>query len=432
MKNKISKKILLWSFLLTTLGAFAQSPSLINYQGTARLADGTPLDNRTISIKFEILQGSASGTPVATESKTLQTNALGLFSTLIGESANLSTINWQGNGLFLRVGLDTSAGISFVNVGVQQLVSVPYAIHASSVPSSYTNNILSIGNSTYALSPTMAVVPNTSITVSGLGTVTSVGTNSFDINIPSPSFTGVDGTSVNGAYPNYTISSATPSIALTSTAAAGTSVTSSGSSFSLNVPPPTFTNAGPATITGAYPNFTINSSAGTTYTNGTGIGLTSGSVIVNTSPNITPTVAVTTTAAAGASVASTGSSFSLNVPPPTFTNAGPATITGAYPNFTINSTAAPTYTSGTGISITAGSINNTAPDQIVTFTNTGQTLITGTYPTFSISTPTVANTSIALTSTAAAGPSLTTSGTNSFNINIPPTNAWSLLGIMLL
>jgi hypothetical protein len=428
MKNKISKKILLWSFLLTTLGAFAQSPSLINYQGTARLADGTPLDNRTISIKFEILQGSASGTPVATESKTLQTNALGLFSTLIGESANLSTINWQGNGLFLRVGLDTSAGTSFVNVGVQQLVSVPYAIHASSVPSSYTNNILSIGNSTYALSPTVAVVPNTSITVSGLGTVTSVGTNSFDINIPSPSFTGVDGTSVNGAYPNYTISSATPSIALTSTAAAGTSVTSSGSSFSLNVPPPTFTNAGPATITGAYPNFTINSSAGTTYTNGTGIGLTSGSVIVNTSPNITPTVAVTTTAAAGASVASTGSSFSLNVPPPTFTNAGPATITGAYPNFTINSTAAPTYTSGTGISITAGSINNTAPDQIVTFTNTGQTLITGTYPTFSISTPTVANTSIALTSTSAAGPSLTTSGTNSFNINIPPTNAWSLLG----
>ena len=504
-KNK-SFRILLFLMQFIALGLFAQSPSLINYQGTARLADGTPLDNRTISIKFEILEGSASGTPVASETQTLQTNALGLFSTLIGQSANLSSINWQGNPMFLRVGLDTSAGTSFVELGTQRLVSVPYAIQAASVPSSYTNNILSIGNSTYALSPTVAVTPNATITVSGLGTVTSIGTNSFDINIPAPTFTGQGATTVNGAYPNYTISSATPSIALTSvaaaglsvtssgssfslnvplptftnvgpatitgaypnftinsstgttytngtgigltsgsvivntspnitptvavttTAAAGASVASSGSSFSLNVPPPTFTNAGPSTITGAYPNFTINSSTGTTYTNGTGIGLTSGSVIVNTSPNITPTVAVTTTAAAGASVASSGSSFSLNVPPPTFTNAGPSTITGTYPNYTINSTSAPSYTSGTGISITSGSINNTAPDQTVTFNNTGQTLITGTYPTFSISTPTVANTSIVLTASAAAGPSLSTSGTNSFNINIPPASGWALLG----
>ncbi|WP_317896731.1 beta strand repeat-containing protein [Aurantibacillus circumpalustris] len=493
-------------FLLINLGLFAQSPSLINYQGTTRLADGTPLRNKTIGIKFNIRQGSSSGSIIAMETQQLQTNALGLFSTQIGKTTDLSAINWQGNTHFLELSVDTSGGTSFVILGTQQLVSVPYAMYANSVPSSYTNNILSIGNSTYVLSPTIAITPNASITVSGLGTVTSVGTNSFDINIPSPNFTGANATTVNGAYPNYTISSAipsialttsaatgpsvtssgssfslnvppptftnagpatitgaypnftinsstgttytngagisltsgsvivntspniTPSVAVTTTASAGASVTSSGSSFSLNVPPPTFTNAGPATITGAYPNFTINSSTGTTYTNGVGIGLTSGSVIVNTSPNITPSVAVTTTAAAGASVASSGSSFSLNVPPPTFTNAGPATITGAYPNFTINSTAATNYTSGTGISITSGSIINTAPNQTVTFNNTGQTLITGTYPTFSISTPSVANTSIALTSTAAAGPSLSTSGTNSFNINIPLASGWALLG----
>ena len=525
-----------------TLSVLAQSPPLINYQGVARLSNGTPISNKTISIKFDLRQGGSQGSIVASETQTLQTNDLGLFVTQIGKNTNLSVINWQGGSVFLQVGLDTAAGTSFTDLGTYQMVSAPYALHAGSVPSSYTNNVLTIGSSTYVLSPTVAVTPNTSLTVSGLGTITSTGTNTFDINIPAPTFTNAGPATITGAYPNFTINSTTgttytngagisitsgsvinntspnitPSVALTTTVAAGASVSSSGSSFSLNIPPPTFTNAGPATITGAYPNFTINSSAGTTYTSGTGISITSGSVISNILPDITPTVAVTTTAAAGASVASAGSSFSINVPPPTFTNVGPATITGAYPNFTINSPTGITYTSGTGISITSGSIiNNMSPDitptvaltttaaagasvssagssfslnvpppvfthtgQVIitgtypnfavatpttppaitpsidvttnaaagasvssagssfsinipppAFNNTGQTLITGTYPNFSVATPTIANTSIALSATAAAGPSISTIGTNSFNINIPPQiNTWDLTG----
>ena len=572
-------------FTIFSVSLFAQSPFLINYQGAARLADGTPLDNRTLSIKFELRQGSSGGNIVATEIQTVQTNLLGLFSTQIGKTTNISNINWQANLMFLQVSMDTSAGTNFTSLGIQQMVSVPYAMHASSVPSSYTNNILTIGSNTFALSSTVAVSPNTSITVSGLGTVTSVGTNSFDINIPAPTFTNTGQTIITGIYPNFTVNtptvpaSAVPTIAITNTSGATSTVVSSGNSFSINVPPPTFTNSGPSTVTGTYPNYTITSPA--SYTSGTGIAITSGSII-NTLPHVIPTIAVTTSAAAGASVTSSGNSFSLNVPAPTFTNTGQNIITGSYPNFTVNTPTigatplttvspsgivsvlnpatnsfvvgvqSPTFTNsdqniitgtypnyvvntssvsgGTGISVASGTvITNTAPDVVVNYTNTGQTIITGTYPNFfvntptvaapptltgagvaivsgapnyvvnvatptftnsgpttitgaypnftinstaaasqtltgagiatvtggpnymvdvstpvfnnigqtiitgtypnfSVNTPTTAGTSIALTATAAAGPSVSTVGTNSFNINIPPSTGWSTIG----
>ena len=584
---------------LITLGLFAQSPSLINYQGAARLADGTPLDNRTISIKFDLREGSSSGSIVATETQTVQTNQLGLFTTQIGKNTNISAINWQSNTMFLQVGIDTSAGAGFTDLGVQQMISVPYAMHANTVPSSYTNNILTIGTNTYAMSPTVAVVPTTSITLSGIGTITSVGTNTFDINIPAPTFTGQGETTVSGTFPTYTISSTTPSISVTSTAAAGPSVTSTGSSFSINLPPPTFTNSGQNIISGTYPNFTVNTPTVAaapnttltplglvtvlnpatnsfvvgvqtpTFTNagqniitgnypnytvttptvptpslvvtstaaaGPSVTSTGPSFSLNIPPAITPSITVSATAAAGPSVSSTGSSFSINIPPPSFTNTGqtiivgsypnfsvntptvgatplttvspsglvtvsnPATnsfvvdvqtpvftnmgqniITGTYPNFSVNTptTVAPPTVAGSGLATVSGAPNyvvdvqapvftntgqniitgtypnfsvNTptnpapptvsgagivtvtgAPNYLVDvqapiFTNTGQNIITGTHPNYSVNTPTVPGTSIAVTSTAAAGPSVSVIGTNSFNINIPPSNAWSFLG----
>ena len=597
--NRQLRILIFWSLQLITLGIFAQSPSLINYQGAARLADGTPLDNRTISIKFDLREGSSSGSIVATETQTVQTNQLGLFTTQIGKNTNISAINWQSNTMFLQVGIDTSAGAGFTDLGVQQMISVPYAMHANTVPSSYTNNILTIGTNTYAMSPTVAVVPTTSITLSGIGTITSVGTNTFDINIPAPTFTGQGETTVSGTFPTYTISSTTPSISVTSTAAAGPSVTSTGSSFSINLPPPTFTNSGQNIISGTYPNFTVNTPTVAaapnttltplglvtvlnpatnsfvvgvqtpTFTNagqniitgnypnytvttptvptpslvvtstaaaGPSVTSTGPSFSLNIPPAITPSITVSATAAAGPSVSSTGSSFSINIPPPSFTNTGqtiivgsypnfsvntptvgatplttvspsglvtvsnPATnsfvvdvqtpvftnmgqniITGTYPNFSVNTptTVAPPTVAGSGLATVSGAPNyvvdvqapvftntgqniitgtypnfsvNTptnpapptvsgagivtvtgAPNYLVDvqapiFTNTGQNIITGTHPNYSVNTPTVPGTSIAVTSTAAAGPSVSVIGTNSFNINIPPSNAWSFLG----
>jgi hypothetical protein len=81
------------------------------------------------------------------------------------------------------------------------------------------------------------------------------------------------------------------------------------------------------------------------------------------------------------------------------TQGGTTTITGTYPNFTISSAdqyvgtvTSVSLTAGTGISISGGPITssgaieviNTAPDQTVVLTGTGTTSVTGTYPNFTI------------------------------------------------
>ena len=69
----------------------------------------------------------------------------------------------------------------------------------------------------------------------------------------------------------------------------------------------------------------------------------------------------------------------------TITGTGAATVTGTYPNFTVNATDTDTtYSAGSNISIVGTTINNTAPDQTVTLTEGDNVTITGTYPNFTI------------------------------------------------
>lgn len=124
------KKTILILFVLFGIKSFSQSPYLINYQGVARNIAGTPIINQTIGIKFELLQGSASGSVAYTEQQTVNTNSLGLFNTQIGAVNPLSGINWQNGPYFLKIGMDAAGGTSYTFLGTQQLVSVPYALYA--------------------------------------------------------------------------------------------------------------------------------------------------------------------------------------------------------------------------------------------------------------------------------------------------------------
>ena len=124
------KKTILILFVLFGIKSFSQSPYLINYQGVARNIAGTPIINQTIGIKFELLQGSTSGSVAYTEQQTVNTNSLGLFNTQIGAVNPLSGINWQNGPYFLKIGMDAAGGTSYTFLGTQQLVSVPYALYA--------------------------------------------------------------------------------------------------------------------------------------------------------------------------------------------------------------------------------------------------------------------------------------------------------------
>ena len=136
------KKILLTlAGFFVTLLTIAQSPNLMNYQGVARNAAGNVLPNQSISLRLNILTGSPTGTSVYSETRTMLTNAFGLFNVVVGSPGatnvvgTIAGINWTAFGAgsgakYLQVEIDPVGGSSFVNVGSTQLVSVPYALNA--------------------------------------------------------------------------------------------------------------------------------------------------------------------------------------------------------------------------------------------------------------------------------------------------------------
>jgi hypothetical protein len=129
-------------FIFALLFAFAVSgspvPQGIPYQAVARDAQGQPLSSRTIKVRFSILDSTATGAAVYIESHLATTNSLGLFSLNVGMGTSttgiFSAINWGLNYKFLKVELDTtSSGNSYVDLGTQQMMSVPYALYAGSI-----------------------------------------------------------------------------------------------------------------------------------------------------------------------------------------------------------------------------------------------------------------------------------------------------------
>ena len=124
---------LLTALLLGT-GLLAQSPEAFNYQGVARDAGGDALANTAIGVQFQLHQGTAVGTVVYSETHSPTTNDLGLFSLEVGNgtpgTGTFAAIDWSAGPYFLEVGMDPAGGSSYTSVGAQQLLSVPYALHA--------------------------------------------------------------------------------------------------------------------------------------------------------------------------------------------------------------------------------------------------------------------------------------------------------------
>jgi len=74
-----------------------------------------------------------SGTTEYVETHSLSTNSMGLFATAFGTGTAVTGtwagINWTHSNKYLKVELD--AGNGFVDLGTQQLLSVPFAIKAN-------------------------------------------------------------------------------------------------------------------------------------------------------------------------------------------------------------------------------------------------------------------------------------------------------------
>jgi hypothetical protein len=130
----IMKKVQL--LLLVCLMAFAvvaQVPSTINYQAVARNNAGAALANQSIQVRLSILSGPTS---LYSETRSVTTNALGLFNvqigapgatTTTGSMAGISWSNNQPNAKKIKVELDITNTNIFTDMGTQDLATVPYA-----------------------------------------------------------------------------------------------------------------------------------------------------------------------------------------------------------------------------------------------------------------------------------------------------------------
>jgi hypothetical protein len=109
---------------------FAQAPQKMSYQAVIRDASNKLVVNKQVGMKISILQGTATGSNVYTETQKPTTNANGLVSIEIGGGTNFSTIDWSNGPYFIETNTDPSGGNNYTITGTSQFLSVPYALHS--------------------------------------------------------------------------------------------------------------------------------------------------------------------------------------------------------------------------------------------------------------------------------------------------------------
>jgi len=131
------KKLLLVSAFFISLLTFAQVPQGISYQAIALNGSGTPVVSSNVRLKLSILDATATGSILYSETQLKTTNANGLFNLVIGQGTIVSgvfnAINWGTNSKFLKVEMDAAGGTTYTLVGTTQLLAVPYALAADTL-----------------------------------------------------------------------------------------------------------------------------------------------------------------------------------------------------------------------------------------------------------------------------------------------------------
>ncbi len=439
---KIITTILAFCFISAL--AFAQIPQQLTYQAVARNSTGNAIINTAVSVRISIKDVTATGTTLYSETHSVTTNQFGLFTLPVGGgtivSGTFASINWATNAKFMKVEMDPAGGSTYIDMGTSQLLSVPYALVAGSAinnPSISLNDLTDV-TSTGATTNQVLLwngtqwVPGNISGGDNWGTQTAVTNSTLSGNGTSVSPLGLaqqgassgqvlkwNGTNWAPGADNVGASSgsvnvtarligdgtlANPLDIAQQAATAGQVLKWGGSSWV----PSNDADAQTLNLIGNTLSLTNGGSVvlptGTTYSAGTGINL-GGNIITNTAPDQTvvltgtggttvtgtyPNFTINSTAGGGSYTAGTGISIAGNVITNTSLNTDAQQLSVAGNQLTIsggNTVTMPTgttYTAGTGISLAGNVVTNTAPDQTVTLLNGTGINVTGTYPTFTI------------------------------------------------
>ncbi len=163
--------------MLSVVEAQGQAPQGIPYQAVARNTIGNVIATQNISLRFSIHDATAGGAVVYKETQSATTNALGLFNVNVGQGTPVTGtfvgINWATNAKFMQVEMDAAGGTAYVDMGTQQMMSVPYALYAgsSNVPNGTQNGQTLRWNGTAWVTDIMLTNTGTAV---GIGTAAPI------------------------------------------------------------------------------------------------------------------------------------------------------------------------------------------------------------------------------------------------------------------
>lgn len=112
----------------------ASVPIGMNFQAVARTAEGFPLSGQPIDVRISFTSADEQPTIYYAERHQLTTDELGLFQLIIGQGqssdANLLDVPWEKEVIWMDVEMKPQNGKDYQLVSSNQMLSVPYALHA--------------------------------------------------------------------------------------------------------------------------------------------------------------------------------------------------------------------------------------------------------------------------------------------------------------
>ena len=134
MNIKINILLTFFCTLITGWSLVAQVPQGIPYQAMIRGDDGAALVNANVTVRFTLHQNTTTGPVEYQETQALTTNAYGLINTQFGigtpTQGTFAGIVWSNTSKFIQV--EANDGNGYLDMGTQQMMSVPYAMYAGS------------------------------------------------------------------------------------------------------------------------------------------------------------------------------------------------------------------------------------------------------------------------------------------------------------
>ena len=103
--------------VLAVAAAMAQAPEKFTYQAVVRNASNSLVANAPVGVRVSILQGSATGSAVYSETHVATTNANGLVTLSIGggsvQQGAFADIDWANGTYFLKTETDPNGGTNY-------------------------------------------------------------------------------------------------------------------------------------------------------------------------------------------------------------------------------------------------------------------------------------------------------------------------------